>query len=213
MERENPQTKAVNGDASKKVRNKNNKQATVLKQLSNQKLYPLHERIGIYVIAVLSTIGLVLIIYTGVMALLTAVVPDEVTVEARPDVDMDLDSIDDLLVDVSDVLDAIDEEDEEPDESDFQQDESELHVYVDPENGDDDDEEMPAQGVINTAQTEFRTQPGAGNIIVFLQPGAEIRILDFNYNDEWARIEAQVDFGTGPASTPGFVNRQFIDIE
>jgi len=205
MEHENPQTEAVNEDTRKKVKSKNSNQATVLKQLSNQKLYPLQERIGIYVIAILSTIGLALIIYTGVMALISTVIPEEATVEVRPDIEMDLDGIDDILEDVADVLD--DNEDDEYDEADFQQDEADLHVYVDVEA----DMEIPTEGVINAPYTALRSQANSNASISFhLQPDHEVTILDWEYSDDWVQVEAQLD---NIGVVRGFVERQFIDVD
>ena len=47
---------------------KNIKRASKLAKLENRKLYPMQERIGIYIITFLSAVGLSLIGYTGIMA-------------------------------------------------------------------------------------------------------------------------------------------------
>jgi len=211
MEHENPQAEAVetvNDDSSKKVTNKNNKQATVLKQLSNQNLYPIQERIGIYLIAILSTVGLALIIYTGVMALINTVIPDEQVVEARPDLDMDLDVIDDILGDVADALDT----DDEDDETEFQQDQADLHEYVDPEE-DEPEGPMPTHGVVNSDMVDFMSLPGSGNRHGWLHTGDEVTILQLDYNTYWSRIESAIDFGSGPVLIQGFIYRHLLDPE
>lgn len=198
---ENPQTEAVNEDINKKARRKDSKQATVLKQLSNQSLYPIQERIGIYMIAILSTVGLGLIIYTGVMALINTVVPDEQPiVEARPELEMDLGGIDDILDEVADVL---ENSDDESDETDFQQDEADLHIYV--------DDEEPTYGVITGVNVDFMSLPGSGSRFGFLQADDEVTILQLVYNTYWTHIETQIDFGTGPATVQGFIYRHLID--
>ena len=202
MEHENPQPEAVNEDAIKKVRSKSSKQATVLKQLSNQNLYPIQERIGIYMIAILSTVGLALIIYTGVMTLINTVVPDESMAEVRPDLDldMDLDGIDNILGEISDVL----EDSDEADEADFQQDAADLHQYA---------EEDPEYGVINSDMVDFMSGPSSGGRHAWLQTGDEVKILQLDYETHWTHIETTVDFGAGPALVQGFVYRHLIDVD
>jgi len=197
MEYENPQTEVVNEDAIKKVKNKNSKQATVLKQLSNQNLYPIQERVGIYVIAILSTVGLALIIYTGVMTLINTVVPDEPVAEIRPELDMDLDGIDNILGEISDVL-----GDDEVEEPDFQQDEADLHQYAD-----------PTYGVINSDSVDFMSGASSGDRHAMLNTGDKVTILQLDYNTYWTHIEAIVDFGAGPATVPGFIYRHLIDVD
>ena len=63
MENENSNEEPQNKDNEKPGKKDVNKdkRTSVLKQLDNKKLYPVQERVGIYAIAVLSTIGLVLI--------------------------------------------------------------------------------------------------------------------------------------------------------
>ena len=56
MKKENQQGKKLKEESSKRERNKKTTQAAVLKQLNSQSLYPLQERIGMYVIAVLSAV-------------------------------------------------------------------------------------------------------------------------------------------------------------
>ena len=201
MEQENPQP-----EANKRVRSKNN-QATVLKQLSNQSLYPLQERIGIYVIAILSTVGIVLITYAGVMALISTVIADDngSSNDAGIGIEMDLGGIDDILGEVSDALDG----DDYDDESQFQQDESDLHQYVDA----DDENTEPVPGVINASDVEFWGFPGSGTLIGWLQANHEIMILDLEYDDYWTHIETYIEFESGPVPMSGFVERQFVTVD
>jgi len=107
-------------------------QSTILKQLNNQSLYPLRERIGIYVIASLASIGLILITYTGVMAFVTSATNGN---GSATDVDVNIAEIHDMLDEIGDLIDVEDEE--EPATQPLE----DLHQYAD-ELDDEDDEDL-----------------------------------------------------------------------
>ena len=191
-----------------KVKTKQNKQATVLKQLNNQSLYPLQERIGIYVIAVLSTIGLVLISYTGVMALVSSA-----TNEPDTSIDINVDDVYNILGDLSD-----ESEDEEP-----TQNPSDLHQYVDPDDESDvpetddvDDTEPESDshadiGIVNANLVTLRREPASSDVMQLLHEDYEVRIIDLNYNAYWSHVETIPLDGEPPLQ--GFVQTEFIDVD
>jgi len=218
MENENPQEEAFKNNPAKKVTKKKAKQATVLKQLNNQNLYPVQERIGIYVIAALSTIGLALITYTGVMAVVSSAANAS---DAPIDIDVDVDDLHDILddLDIDDLIGA-DDETEEP-----SQDEGDLHQYVEPTDDEDEPEDeetddepvsgnnQPIIGIINANAIRFWRHPGSDGLF-FLNTGDEITIIELDYNAYWSRAEAYSDAITGELRLwQGFVDREFIDIE
>lgn len=194
MEFENEKEETATSQTAKKMRSKNDKQATVLKQLSNQSLYPIQERIGIYVIAILSTIGLVLITYTGVMAVVSNITPEAPPSEGLL-IDMDLSS---PTADESD--------DAYPDEID----DSEEY---DGDSHNENSEPVVGQGVINDGMVNFVANPDSNATLAWLEFGQTIDVLDLYYNDYWSHIVAEVDFGAGPEPTFGFVFRQFVDMD
>jgi len=218
MENENPQEEAFKKNPAKKATKKKAKQATVLKQLNNQNLYPLQERIGIYVIAALSTIGLALITYTGVMA----VVSSAANASEAP-IDVDVDDLHDILDDL-DLDDLIGSEDETEEPS---QDEDDLHQYVEPTDDDDEDEpedeetddepvsgnNQPTIGIINANVVRFWRHPEADSLFL-LDIGDEVTIIELDYNAYWSHVEAYSDVLTGELRLwQGFVRRDFIDFE
>ena len=203
----------------KKMRNKNNKQATVLKQLNNQNLYPLQERIGIYVVAALSALGLILITYTGVMALVSTA---ENEANAPIEVDVDVDEVSDMLGDLDDLLD--DEDDEiDPDNDDSDQfvesgdGENEDEDEEDEDNDDSEPEDSERDsgatiGIINDNMVSLWREPGSPDAMLALQEGDEVILIDYDYNAYWAHVEVETD-EWGGISVQGFILREFIDVE
>lgn len=211
--------KPVKRESPRKMKQKK-AQSTVLKQLNSQSLYPLQERIGIYVIAALSTIGLVLITYTGVMAFVTSVGNE---VEAPIDIEVDTEDIYDMLDDANELLEQIEEEEEMP-----TQDEADLHVYLEPEDEEDvtpdDDqsedeasspeetnEDEPTTGTINANVVRLVRHAGGTDTITNLNEGDVVRILDAEDNRFWTQIEVEIDLGQGPYYQIGYVEPHFID--
>lgn len=212
MENENTPEKSLKKEPGQSVKEKKNKQATVLKQLNNQSLYPLQERIGIYVIAVLSTVGLILISYTGVMALVSSA-----TNGSDTPIDINVDDVYNILDDLDDLSDG--PEDEEP-----SQDPSDLHQYVEPddesdapetndveETEPDPDPANPDIGTINSNLVTLRREPASADVMQLLHEGYEVRLIELDYNAEWAHVETIPTDGEPPLQ--GFINRTFIDVE
>jgi hypothetical protein len=215
MENENPL------EESKKELNKKAKQDTVLTQLNNHRLYPLQERIGIYVIAALSAIGLLLITYTGVMAVVSNVTNVSGTV------DVDVDELADMLDDLDlDELIGSEVEDEEP-----SQDDDDLHQYVDVDDEDDEDvdgeddtepetnenaQNNPTVGTINSDNVSLLRTAGSTDPldnILLLQVGDQITLIDLDYNPFWAQIEIESTAIPGLSVVSGFIPRDVIDID
>jgi len=211
-----------NKQKAPRKKNKKTSQATVLKQLNDQSLFPLRERIGIYVIATLSVIGLVLISYTGVMAFVNTVNTGPTTA----DVDVNLDDVDTMLDDLGEILDAL-EDDEDP-----TQDEADLHEYVDPTDPDEEVETepeatepeetepeptepeteapataTPTRGTISVNISYIRRTPGPnGDILGNLVDGDRVRIVDYDSNPYWIAIEGNNEFNISPV----FIDRNHI---
>jgi len=198
------------------------KQPTVLKQLNDQSLYPLQERIGIYIVAALSLVGLVLIVYSGSMAFIS-----NVAIGSEVPVDIDIDDIQNMLDDLEELLAANNEEDEE-----YTQDESDLHEYVDEVEDededddldedydvdedeeedygtDDDDEVTSGPATINDDMIGFYTDLTLMTRVSLVHEGDAIEVVDLNYNAYWARVRVETNYGT----LTGFVQRQFIDMD
>jgi len=205
MENENSHEESPRRKPDKKGEQKKNKQATVLKQLNNQNLYPMQERIGIYIIAALSTIGLALITYTGVMAVVSSTTNG-------PDVaiDVDVDELQDMLEELDNLT-----ETKEPTENT-----EDLHEYVEPEPTEEPSNEEtdvtagvvthePFTATINSDEVSAFRSP-ASDLLFRLHIGDEVTVLDLNYNTYWSRIEFANDpFGV----VPRFIRTEFIDVE
>lgn len=180
------------------------KRASVLKQLDNKKLYPVQERVGIYIIAVLSIIGLVLIGYTGVMAITSN---DATNAETS-------------VVDANEIYELLDEidlggsvEDEEPENEDFES----NHEYLEPEDEEvepepeeepEDEEDAPVAPTTATINAEFvglRREPGLPDRIGELHVGYVVDIIDIESNPFWARVSYD--------GLEGYVDRGFIDFD
>jgi len=216
MENESPQEEPLKDKSLKKARNKNNKQATVLKQLNNQNLYPLQERIGIYVVAALSALGLVLITYTGVMALVSNA--EDGVYDTPVDVDVDVDEVTDMLDDLDDLLDYDDdsEELEQDDAAPHEYTESDDEVESGDENDDDEAEDSSDEvttGVINDNMVSLWREAGSGDAMLALQEGYVVTILELNYNAYWSHVEVETDAIDGISTLRGYIETEFIDIE
>ena len=227
MEKGSSQEEPLKNRSRKKMRNKSNKQATVLKQLNNQNLYPIQERIGIYVVAILSALGLILITYTGVMALVSTAENETYT---PVDIDVDVDEVSDMLGDLEDLLD----DDDEPEELDHY--DANEDLYVDADDADDandvadedeeinedeeiDEDEDPEDsenggtiGIINDNVVNLWREPGSPDAMLSLQEGYEVIIIDYDYNAYWAHVEVETDAWDGVATIQGFILREFIDV-
>ena len=216
MENENPQEETPRKKVTKKVVTKSNKQESVLKQLNNQSLYPLGERIGIYVIAVLSTIGLALITYTGVMAVISSTT---IGTDVAVDVDVDVDDLQDMLDEFEDLEDITETEAfQEPVETEVTEpEETEVEPEVPTEEPNDEETELvtdvilhePFTGTINADTVSVWRSP-ASDALFNLHMGDEVTVLELHYNAYWARVEVEND----PFDqVPRFVRSTFIDVE
>jgi len=199
-EKEQPVKKAAGKD----------KRGSILKQLDSKKLYPVQERVGIYAIAVLSTIGLVLIGYTGVMAIAsnTANIDDAPVVDAEEVHDM-LDEID--LEDLTEYEAETDDfepnhEYVETDEETDEEIETEPMLETEPNEETEPEPEAapaPTSATINAPMIGLRREPGSPDIMRNLFEGDVVGVLDFDSNPYWVRVsyEAYV----------GYVAREFVD--
>ena len=203
MENESSRGEPLKEKSVAKMRNRKDKQATVLKQLNNQNLYPLQERIGIYIIAALSALGLILITYTGVMALVSNAANGDGAANT---------------VDVDEVSDILDELDELLDSTDEHQNQGAADLEYGNET-DGDDITRPGIshdgiiGRINDNMVQFRREPGGTETMTLLHEGYEVTIIDLDYNAYWSHVLVETDLGAGLTTLEGFVYRRFIDIE
>jgi len=238
MENQHPQEEALNKEnvnTKKKNKKKKTEQASVLKQLNNQSLYPIHERIGIYVIAALSTIGLLLIVFMGVMALVSS----DFFSASNEAIDIDLNEVQNMLDDLEYILGSEDDEEYDgdyldegdvdyPDDMDVDDVEDDEPVNgeddedVDDEDDEDEDEYVndapastnvsPTSGTINTdgvGLRRYRTDAGA---LLLLSEGYAVEIVTFEYDHEFSRVRfASTEFGR--THEIGFVRTQFIDFD
>jgi len=186
----------------KRTKNKN-KQATVLKQLNNQNLYPIQERIGIYVVAALSVLGLVLITYTGVMAIVSNA-ENESSYTSATDVDVDVDEVSDMLDDLDDLFQ--DEDDQYADGSNEEDEQNEGGGSVGSAN------DAPT-GIINDNMVHLWREPGSPDAMLSLQEGYVVILIDLDYNDYWSHVEVETDVIDGITALRGFVLKEFIDVQ
>jgi len=208
MENEHSNEEPLRNEKPTKKGVSKDKRASVLKQLDSKKLYPMQERIGIYVIAVLSTIGLVLIGYTGVMAIAsnTTDAPEASTVDAE---------------EVYEMLDDFELEDEPEDDVSVNDDFETNHEYVEPEEDEpetaeedepesetEEEEETPAlaTGTIINGTTGLRGGPGnEPELLGQLDVGTVVEIIDTESNPFWARVSVN--------GLEGYVDKGFLDID
>ena len=217
MENENS-NKKMNGKFMRKRASNKDKRSSVLKQLDNKKLYPIQERVGMYLITVLSTIGLVLIGYTGIMVLASN------TTE----------TIDEPIVDAAEVHEMLDDidlespfEDDEPEQGVFEP----AHEYVEPdddvveqepdaqpESTPEPEEDAPDAGAVSTPTTAvvnsdlvgLRRAAGDGSSILNLHTGDTVDIIDFDSNPFWVFVAySSSDFGR----IEGYIAREFLDVD
>ena len=215
MKNDNKQGEKFKEEPAIKRRGRKTTQATVLKQLNSQSLYPLRERVGIYVIAILSTIGLILITYTGVMAIVgTATNGNGVSAE----IDLDLDDVADMLEDLE-LLETTEPPTEAPTEPPTEAPtepptEAPTEPPTEPPTeAPTEPEDEAAVGLINTNMVRFWRNPDDDPIFQ-LDTGDEVNIYDLEYNADWARVGAYSDVLTGELEYwIGFVRREFIDVD
>jgi len=211
MENGSPQEEPLKEKSIKKMKDKKSKQATVLKQLNNQNLYPLQERIGIYVTAALAALGLILITYTGVMALVS-----NAENESDAPIDVDVEEVYEMLDDLDDLLDSDDESEVLDQNADQDQDTAGSHQYVEPdedEEPEDSTDDDVTIGIINDNMVNLWREPGSPDAMLALQRGYEVTIIDLYYNAYWSHVEIETDAIDGISTLQGFVDRNFIDVE
>ena len=197
MENETQQGEQLKDKSRKKVKNKS-KQATVLKQLNNQNLYPLQERIGIYVVAALSVLGILLIVYSGVMSLVSNA--DDGSYDTT-EVEVDIDEVNDMLEDLDNLL---DDDSENSDQND---------QFAGQGDNEDDNTSDATTGVINDNVVNLWREPENVDALLTLHEGDEVTIVDFDYNAYWAQVEVETDVIDGTSILPGFILKEFIDVE
>jgi len=156
-----------------------NKKVNVKKDFSRAKTFknvsPLTERIGVCLIALITTLGATLIIYTGAQAALHS--PEEM-----PEM-LTLDDIDLSLVDDEEEDSEISDEDPIEDEKNDQDEEEE-------------EEATAFTGVINSDGVNVRVEPEASelvDIVVQLYIGDEIEVIDSEYNSDWMQVRYDGD--------------------
>lgn len=166
-------------------KNQNNKSNPEFKNSKSLKLVsPLAERLGVFLIAIITIMGAALIVYTGFHATLYS--PEErPELLTREDVDLDLDL-------------ASDEGDqEEPQENDGEsnstddQDENEDNDY-------DTNLSTSFTGVITDDGVNVRVNPEANeltSILVQLHTGDEIEVINSDYNEDWVQVRYNGDTG------------------
>ena len=210
MENGDPKEEPLKEKSLKKMRDRNNKQATVLKQLNNQNLYPLQERIGIYVVAALSALGLILITYTGVMALVSNA---EDGVYAPNDADVNVDEMYGMLEDLEGLEELISSNDYESDGTGQEAGNSTQNVESDGNEDDEEPDEDIAIGIINADNVHLLREPGSDDALLALQEGYEVRLLNLEHDVYWAQVEIETDAIDGISALQGFIERRFIDVE
>lgn len=179
----------------------NDKRMSVLKQLDNKKLYPVQERVGIYMIAALSFIGLVLIGYTGVMAI-SLNAPPLVNDEAEV---VDAGEVHELLEEIALEGDLTEDETSESSEEDIEPN--------DEESDSDEEESTTETSEVTTATVtedliNLRRDLVSGETILALNTGDVVEIIDFETNRYWVEVAYDSsDFGR----VEGFVPREFLD--
>ncbi|MCL2559990.1 MAG: SH3 domain-containing protein [Turicibacter sp.] len=174
---------SADGDAQK------NKRDSILKQLDNRKMYPLQERIGIYVVAVLSVVGLVLIGYTGVMAIAT----NAANTADMPTVDSD---------EVHEMLDEIDlygeGEEDEVEDDDLEPNFEYVTVPLTeaPTEPLTEAPTEPAETATIQWDIQMREQPGiSSRAITWLVGGTVVEVLDAETNAFWIQVYYDGDEG------------------
>lgn len=166
-------------EKSKKVKDKKESKklsaATIGKQITGDGLYPSKEKAGIYTIAALSVIGVLLIGYTGVMAMVNSNLFNQ-SAEGPS-----IEHLNELLGDLD--LEDENETDEEPEVS-----ESSPEEY--PEEDEEYEEIEGIPGVITEDRVVFRREPDGSHILGYLDTGTGVIILDMDSNPFWTFILA-----------------------
>lgn len=207
MENENSNEEQLIKDNESSVKTDVNKdkRMSVLKQLDNKKLYPVQERVGIFIIAALSTIGLVLIAYTGVMAITS----NPLHMVEAPTVEVDVEDVYDLLEEIDAATDP--SEDGELEDGDVESNHEPLEDEDDSEPDDDEDatdSSAPSTATVNADLIGIRRNLTTSDIIEFLNEGDVVEIIDLETNIYWVEVAYDSsEFGR----LEGFISREFLD--
>ena len=166
-------------DQSKEVENSSEvktEEPPIIKKLNGSSTHPPKERIGIYTIAILSAIGILLIVYSGVMAVAHSGFLNDA------DSGLDVEDIDNILDD----LDLGDDEDETyPEEPTIATEEAtEPTEVTEPEA--EEAEGIP--GIITEDHVVFRREAAGSEILGHLHTNTEVIILDNTSNPFWTHI-------------------------
>jgi len=161
-------------DQSKEI--ENNSEATpeeppTVKKLNSSNMYPMRERVGIYTIAALSAIGILLIVYSGIMTFAQS------GAFSGSDNGMDVDDIDDILDD----LDLDGEDETYPEEPTLAEEPTTAPEPTEPEA-----DGIP--GIITENGVVFRREAAGSDILGTLDTGTEVIILDMESNIFWTHI-------------------------
>ena len=173
----------------------NDKESKIVDQVKI--VSPWAERIGVYLIGLITTLGFVLIMYTGVRAA-TYSGADEMP---------ELLTSDDIILETEPAEDA-DETPNEDADSDEIEDETDILDETDTEDADSSETEKSTAftGVTNVDGVFVREAPRTGEntgILVQLNEGVEITVLDSEYNADWMQVEYNGEVG--------YIFKDFID--
>ena len=152
--------------------------SSVVRQLNESGLSPMRERIGIYIIAGLSIIGIMLIVYTGVMA-------------AAHSVAAGSGSADGMGVDeITQIIDDLDLDNGENDDEEYVDEENgdDIEPEEDDEEPDDEEEDEGVPAILNENNVELRGRPDGSRVLDTFSRGTEIIVLDMETNPFWTRV-------------------------
>jgi|GEM_PF-1731512 len=178
----------MTSEDKKKNKNSKNKVTKATKKVS-----PWAERIGVYIIALMTIFGAALITYTGVQALIhddatelpELLIYDEIF--QKSDINLDDDDEGDNATVENEVTFDEDKDDENKQESTNK---TELTSFI---------------GVITADGVNVREAPEANDsisIIVQLSEGDQIKVLNSEYNDDWMEVDYDNQIG--------YVNKEFV---
>jgi len=198
----------VEQPASKNVEAEN-----ISEEFNNYALSPLRERIGVYAIATLSVVGLVLIVYTGIRALALSVTTDAAPIVDEVDSEtvyggdsVDIDELAGIIEDIGDELDSYNQENDNELANMDPEDDSLAEPIVDME---------PAvtTGIINANSVPVFNVAGANDVTLRLNLGDEVTFVDLDYNIYWSHIEIETDAFGSMTTLQVFVERRFVDVQ
>jgi len=159
-------------DQSKEIENNSEvkpEEPPTVKKLNSSNMYPPGERVGIYTIAILSAIGVLLIIYSGIMSVAHSGVLGDASSS------LDVDDIDDILDD----LDLGDEDETYPQEPTTTTEEGAEPT---------EPEADGIPGIITEDNVVFRREAAGSDILGYLDTDTEVIILDMESNPFWTHI-------------------------